>query len=488
MKGKVVMNLTENILSDINLRKSLIELRKSFQEDASFELPSQLKDKLVCLLKYEDPKVRKNAAILLGYYQGTIPVLLEAYYHEETEYVKEAYLKGISQQNCHKYLYELKNIQQQLLNTDKVLSKHIQAQLKVLNPIILKYQPHKKKLIKLKHQPIDVILTTLPYYQFVVFEHVLSLLYKPISQGVLVRTDSLYDLQSIRVYKEMLFPIGASLLNPCIEDITEGLEKCYILSVLEKLYDENSFFYYHVVDELREKNPQLIKQVSQKIFELYPQKLLNSSHNYDIEIVLREVKKGTVNIYLRLSHLSNPRFNYRKNVISNSIHPYVAATLVQIARPYMKDDAKVLDPFVGTGTLLIEKNIVKPSHFSMGVDIYGKAIDMARKNTKIANQTIYYVHKDALRFSNKEMFDEIITDMPTYAQLRDEKQLTDLYDRFFARIHRLVKPGGYVFLYTSEIALVRKNLRLQEGYLSLEEHYEIPRGKNMFYFFIIRLK
>ena len=318
---EVVMDLVENILKDKNLRESLIELRKQFQEEMSLDKYSQLQDKLKKLLQHEDPKVRKNVAILLGYYKGNIPILLEAYHHEEIEYVKEAYLKGISQQNCYEYLYELKNIQQKLLKSEEVSAKHIQAQLKVLNPLILDHQPHKKKLIKLKHQPIDVILTTLPYYQFVVFEHVLPLLYKPISQGVLVRTDSLYDLQSIRVYKEMLIPVGAALLNPNIEDITEGLKRCYILNILERIYDENSFFYYRVVDELREKNSQLIKQVSQKIFELYPQKLLNSSHNYDIEIVLKEVKRGTVNIYLRLSHLSNPRFHYRKNVISNSIHP-----------------------------------------------------------------------------------------------------------------------------------------------------------------------
>lgn len=488
LKGKFVMELVKNVLNENNLRESLIELKKVFRDDTSFSHNLQLRDKLIFLLEHEDPKVRKNAALLLGYYEDSLSVLIKAYCNEKTEYVKEAYLKGISQQDCHDFVYELKEIQQQLLNCNDVSAKHIQAQLKVLNPLILRSQPHKKKLIKLKHEPIDVILTTLPYYQFVVFEHVLSLRYKPVSQGVLVRTDSLYDLQSIRVYKEMLFPIGVSLLKQNIDDITNGLKQSHILEILEKLYDENSFFYYHVVDELREKKPQLIKQVSQKIFELFPQKLLNSSNNYDIEIVLKEVKKGTVNIYLRLSHLKNPRFNYRKNIIATSIHPYVAATLVQLAEPYMKDDAKVLDPFVGTGTLLIERNMIKPTHFSMGIDIYGHAIEMARKNAKIANQNIYFVHKDTLRFSNKEMFDEIVTDMPTFAQLRDEEQLRQLYDRFFARIHRLVKPGGYVFLYTSEISLVRKNLRLQADYLSLEEHYEIPRGKNMFYFFIIKLK
>lgn len=174
---EVVMDLVENILKDKNLRESLIELRKQFQEEMSLDKYSQLQDKLKKLLQHEDPKVRKNVAILLGYYKGNIPILLEAYHHEEIEYVKEAYLKGISQQNCYEYLYELKNIQQKLLKSEEVSAKHIQAQLKVLNPLILDHQPHKKKLIKLKHQPIDVILTTLPYYQFVVFEHVLPLLY-----------------------------------------------------------------------------------------------------------------------------------------------------------------------------------------------------------------------------------------------------------------------------------------------------------------------
>lgn len=74
------------------------------------------------------------------------------------------------------------------------------------------------------------------------------------------------------------------------------------------------------------------------------------------------------------------------------------------------------------------------------------------------------------------------------SQVNDAKQLKRYYDRFFERIRRLVKPGGYVFIYTSEISLVRKNLRLQEGYLTLIEHYEIPRGKNMFYFFIMQVK
>ncbi|MDE6954136.1 MAG: methyltransferase domain-containing protein [Erysipelotrichales bacterium] len=482
------MDCVNHIMNNINVRESLISLKRIIENEPSLSLNIDLKEQLILLLDHEDPKVRKNTAIILGYFQNTAALLLKAYYKEKTEYVKEAYLKGMSLQNCRKYLTDLKKIQTSLMHQESVSSKHIQAQLKVLNPLILSTYQHKKKMIKLKHEPVDVILTTLPYYQFVAFEYVLANKYKPVSQGVLVRSDSLYDLQTIRVYKDMIIPLGLSYLEPKIEAIEEGLKRWHLIDILSKLYDEGDIFYYRVVDGMREKNSQLVKQVSQKIFELYPHQLLNSSENYDIEIILKEVRKGTVNLYLKLSHLKNPRFIYRKNVIATSMQPYVAATLVQLAKPYMKDYGKVLDPFAGTGTLLIEKNMVIPSRFAMGVDVYSDGIEMAKKNAKFANQTIHFVHKDALRFSTSELFDEILTDMPTLAQVKDAEHLRELYDRFFTRIPHLIKPGGYIFLYTSEISLIRKNLRLQEGYLSLEEHYDIPRGKNMFYFFIIKVK
>ncbi|MEG0593094.1 MAG: hypothetical protein RR512_07240 [Coprobacillus sp.] len=482
------MGLIENIKNGTQIKESLIEL-KSLIDEYDFDEDQDLKQALIELLDNEDPKIRKNCAVLLGEYNDTTEVLLEAYQKETTDYVKEAYLKGLSKHDCRMYIDTLQHIQQSLMATDEVEMKHIQAQLKILNPLILKNQVHKKKVLKLKHDEVDVVLTSLPYYQFVLFDRVLHLKYKPIKQGVLVRTNSVYDLLNIRTYKDMLLPLTrAASMEINEEAIIDGLRNCNIIEVLDKLYDNPSVTYFRVVDGLREKNPQLIKVVSQKLFELYPQRLLNTTDNYEIEVVLKEVIRSKVNAYVRLAHLKNNRFTYRKETIATSMQGYVAATLIQLGKPYMKDDAKVLDPFVGTGTLLIEKNIMKPSHFAMGIDVYGKGIEAARKNTKAVGQTIYFVNKDALRFVNNEMFDEIITDMPTFAQMNDREALENLYDKFFARIPKLVKPEGYIFLYTSEISLVRKNLRLLEGYLELEEHYEIPRGKNMFYYFIIKVR
>lgn len=481
------MDCVSKIKSNIDIRESLIALKN--KNDPSLMKDPQLKEKLIQLLTHDDPKIRKNSAILLGYYADSFDVLFQAYQQENTEYVKDAYLKGMSMLDCRDHIQQLKEIQNQLMHFDDAQTKHVQSQLKILNPLILKSQTRKRKVIRLKHEPVDVILTSLPYYQFVLFGPVLHLKYKPVTQGVLVRSESLYDLLNIRTYNDMLIPLqGASGLEINIEDIAEGIKRCRIIDILNKLYDHQFPFYFRVVDALRVKDPTLIKKISEKFFEYYPSYLLNATQQYDIEIVAKEIKKGKVNLYLRLSHLKGNRFDYRKEVIANSMQPYVAATLVELARPYMIRHAQVLDPFVGCGTLLIERNMVNEPKFTMGIDIYGDGIEAARKNTKAAGMTIYYVHKDTLRFVNNEMFDEIITDMPTFAQLPDNEQLTHLYDRFFDRIKRLVRSQGYVFLYTSEISLVRKNLRLQEGYLTLIEHYEIPRGKNMFYFFIMQVK
>ena len=481
-------NVVKNILADIDLRQNLIKLKGSMTAVDTLDGP--IVEKLCDCLSHEDPKVRKNAALLLGYTKNLknqgynvilaangkeglekietndihlaivditmmASVLLDAYKNEEKDFVKDAYLKGMSHYDCKPYIKELQEIQNELMNSEVVDSKHIKAQLKVLNPMIRSYSYHKKKSIRLLHKEVDVILTTLPYYQYTLFEQVKHLRYKPVGQGVLVRTKAIYDLLGLRNYREMIFP-----LSGC-----SGL----------------------ALDQMREKKSAVINDVVQELIEEMPSHLQNVTSDYDIEILIRELKPGTVNVYLKLSSLDNPRFNYRCEIISNSMQPYVAATLMEVAKPYMGMHSRVLDPFCGSGVTLIERCMAKPVKFAMGLDIYGEGLEAAKKNAIAANQAIHFVNKDANRFVNNEMFDEIFTDMPTYAQMKDTRALKNLYDNFFKRIHRHVLPEGYVFIYTTEISLVEKNLRLNSDYLTLIEHYDVPRGKTMAYFFIIQV-
>lgn len=481
-------NVVKNILADTDLRQNLIKLKGSMTSTDTLEGP--IVEKLCDCLTHEDPKVRKNAALLLGYTKNPLmaSVLLNAYKNEEKDFVKDAYLKGMSRYDCKPYIKELQEIQNELMNSEVVDSKHIKAQLKVLNPMIRSYSYHKKKSIRLLHKEVDVILTTLPYYQYTLFEQVKHLRYKPVGQGVLVRTKAIYDLLGLRNYREMIFPLsGCSGLPQDGHLIGKRIASSNLVDVLHRLYDAEGCFYYRLVDQMREKKSAVINDIVKELIEEMPSHLQNVTSDYDIELLIRELRPGTVNVYLKLSSLDNPRFNYRREIISNSMQPYVAATLMEVAKPYMGMHSRVLDPFCGSGVTLIERCMAKPVKFAMGLDIYGEGLEAAKKNAIAANQPIHFVNKDANRFVNNEMFDEIFTDMPTYAQMKDTRALKNLYDNFFKRIHRHVLPEGYVFIYTTEISLVEKNLRLNSDYLTLIEHYDVPRGKTMAYFFIIQV-
>ena len=127
------MDCVSNIKNNEQIRESLIELKSLAGNDSLIKNDQELKEKLIDLLKNDDPKIRKNSAILLGYYQDTVGVLLDAYRQEKTDYVKDAYLKGISMQDCHRHIQELKLIQSQLIHFDSVPTKHKSINIKESN-------------------------------------------------------------------------------------------------------------------------------------------------------------------------------------------------------------------------------------------------------------------------------------------------------------------------------------------------------------------
>ena len=73
-------------------------------------------------------------------------------------------------------------------------------------------------------------------------------------------------------------------------------------------------------------------------------KLANSTTDYEIEIRLIEAKDGSFVPFLKLYSMKMKRFAYRKNAIAMSIHPATAAMLMYLAKPYLKENAQILDP------------------------------------------------------------------------------------------------------------------------------------------------
>lgn len=152
------------------------------------------------------------------------------------------------------------------------------------------------------------------------------------------------------------------------------------------------------------------------------------------------------------------RFSYRIKAISASINPVTAASVMQLCKPYFKDNADVLDPFCGSATMLIERSMAKPVKKLIGVDKSPIAIKASVANRKASGIDMSLIKSDILHFGGFK-FDEIITNMPFGNRVSGHKQNQTLYRAFVDRLDNLLKPDGTAFLYTQEKKLLRDNIK-----------------------------
>lgn len=160
-------------------------------------------------------------------------------------------------------------------------------------------------------------------------------------------------------------------------------------------------------------------------------------------------KEGRFIPFLKLSTLPDRRFSYRKEVLPTSIHPVNAALLMKLAEGYMKKDAKVLDPFCGTGTMLIERARLHPCDTLYGIDILEEAISKARYNAEKANIPIHYINRNYFDFRHSYRFDEIITNLPGMGKNKDVRSVEVLYDRFLQKSNEVLEKNGMILVYTT---------------------------------------
>ena len=133
------------------------------------------------------------------------------------------------------------------------------------------------------------------------------------------------------------------------------------------------------------------------------------------------------------------------------------------------ENAQIIDPFCGVGTMLIERDIRVPAREKYGMDIFGEAIDGARENAALAGEQINFIHRDFFDFKHDYLFDEIVTNMPVRGKMTRE-QLDRLYEKFFRKALTILEKEAVIVMYTGEIGFVKKQLRLHREFSLLEEY------------------
>jgi tRNA (guanine10-N2)-dimethyltransferase len=173
-----------------------------------------------------------------------------------------------------------------------------------------------------------------------------------------------------------------------------------------------------------------------------------------------------LNVYvgLRVSDLDRQQFENRKvqhrpYFSPISLHPKLARALVNLSA--IKKNEVLLDPFCGTGGILIEAGIIGIS--VVGSDIEDKMVKGCKENLD------FYKIKDYKLFSSDigsihnhvSNVDAVVTDLPYGKSTTTKREdIKLLYERTFKSISRVLKMGG-----RAVIGLSDKNM------LSLGEHY-----------------
>ena len=145
-------------------------------------------------------------------------------------------------------------------------------------------------------------------------------------------------------------------------------------------------------------------------------------------------------------HYNDLKPHKRPFFYPGSMSPKLARGMVNLARA--KKGSTVLDPFCGTGGILIEAGIVGAR--VIGTDIDEKMVEGTKKNLEYCNIKDYNIFQgDARYITLAEKVDAIVTDPPYGISAStagiDSKQI---YKESLAAMQELIKEDGYICMAT----------------------------------------
>jgi tRNA G10 N-methylase Trm11 len=283
--------------------------------------------------------------------------------------------------------------------------------------------------------------------------------------SVIVTTDDYERLFTIRLFREILLPIGEK-----IELTAEKIAKAFVEKGIPFIIDahtmsandEYSPFRYRIELKCTKKlrRNEFISEIVSEIHRLNPRCVENSVSNYEVELRIEQTKQATCNLYIKLFTVPDTRYEYRLLTLPASIAPANAAVLVRSG--HMKRDARVLDFCCGSGTLLIERHKVFefPVKEIVGVDISSQAISIAKKNLTAAGiKNFTLINCDCRSYHPQETFDEIYANLPFGNRVGSHSENLDLYKSILDILPHWLNDEGTAVLYSMEGELLKSLLK-----------------------------
>jgi predicted RNA methylase len=493
------MNCTElfnKIVSGEDTKACLQQLRKALKDLPVSDIPEAVtggSEVFVGLLSDPDPKIRQNAAHILGLLKvkGTEEALYSSYLRDETLYNKAAYLSALSDLDHSALDKRLLARRAELIagTYEPDMKKHIGEELHELS-LLLKdsFPKHEFNASGLLN---ECVLLTNRNFKQVTMKQVEKIPHKEFTAGVMVKTGQPAKLlNAVRTFSEMLFvPDG---IKTCSSDPVSAASELIGAGVADyiraRLTEPGSPVFFRVDYRARDEKAAapFERRLSSELEAASGWSMINSTSDYEVELRFIDTADSKLVVLIRFCGLTDRRFAYRQHTLPVSIKPYLAALMMNLAKDRFKDNAAVLDPFCGCGTMLAEREFIRPARLYYGIDIFGDAVEAASANLKLAGiaSKTELIKRDFFDFSHKYRFDEVITDMPFVTGQKSLADISALYAAFFKKLPSVLEQDGTAFIYTRNRDLLRK-YSLAAGFF-VNAEFEISRMEGSYFCILSR--
>ena len=218
--------------------------------------------------------------------------------------------------------------------------------------------------------------------------------------------------------------------------------------------------------------------------EIYTKNTPVNLTNPDVE-VRALITDGKVYVGIKIAEVDRSLFEkrkvqYRPFFSPISLHPKLARALVNLS--LIKKDETMLDPFCGTGGILLEAGLIGAK--IVGSDIEAKMIEGCTKTLdsyKIKNYNLFCSDIGDINKYNVDI-DAVVSDLP-YGKSTTTKgeHLEQLYKRTFENICNVLKKGRRAVVGLSNKDMVS----IGEHYFSLLEVHELRVHRSLTRYFAV---
>ena len=237
------------------------------------------------------------------------------------------------------------------------------------------------------------------------------------------------------------------------------------------------------IERMRDEESRVAGIFTDAIKEALPQDIEIVTSGYECEIFLPGRPDGTYGMYLWCACMGDGRFSYRRALEPTSMSAVRAATMIEMLHPYIIEEDSVLDPFCGTGTLVIERRRHGRTGNVFGTDISERMIAGARENAALSSEHIHFIQRDFFDFTYDGFFDEIITELPDLYH-RSEREKRSFFGAFLKKCLSITAEGAVFGILTGEADIFSMELK---RYRELETAETIGFGGKREVFVLRRL-